>query len=354
MTEEHQVVKDQISIKELLLSTRLWYHYVVNKRTRIIIVTVLGALAGFAYSMISVPKYIARTSFVLENTKKGSLGDYASLAAKFGFGSGGGGGLFQEDNNIIALLTSRTMVAKALYSPVDNGESGELLVQRYFRMYGLDRKWSDDKRLHTLAFHADSLKRNRLEDSVVTFFYKRILKGNLYVDKPDKDEGIIFVTTVAPDEIFAKSFNEHLLQNAVTSYINYQTQKSQENVDILQYQVDSVRYLLNAALSGVALSSEANPNPNPAFQRLKVPSQKKMVDVEMSKAMLEELVKNLELSKIALRKEAPLIQTIDTPVLPLEIEYVHPLKSTVLGLLVSFVSAVFFYTLRFNLRQLLA
>src|SRR5690606_19611836 len=119
-------------------------------------------------------------------------------------------------------------------------------------------------------------------------------------------------------ELFAKAFVEQLLQNVKEFYTEVQTKKASENVTILKRHTDSVRILLNSAISGVALSTDANPNPNPAFQRLRVSSQKKMVDVEMNRAILTELIKNLELAEISLRKETPLFQVIDNPVLPLE------------------------------------
>ena len=52
----------------------------------------------------------------------------------------------------------------------------------------------------------------------------------------------------------------------------------------------------------------------------RVPSVNRQVDVQANTAILTELVKNLELAKVDLRKETPLIQIIDTPILPLPFE----------------------------------
>jgi uncharacterized protein involved in exopolysaccharide biosynthesis len=43
------------------------------------------------------------------------------------------------------------------------------------------------------------------------------------------------------------------------------------------------------------------------------------------------LVAQLELSKVSLRKETPLVQIIDRPILPLEKDKVSRLKSLILG-----------------------
>jgi uncharacterized protein involved in exopolysaccharide biosynthesis len=67
------------------------------------------------------------------------------------------------------------------------------------------------------------------------------------------------------------------------------------------------------------------------LQILRVPSQKRQVNVQANTAILTQLIANLEISKVALRKETPLIQIIDQPILPLEIEKVGKIKGLVLG-----------------------
>src|SRR5206468_630735 len=81
---------------------------------------------------------------------------------------------------------------------------------------------------------------------------------------------------------------------------------------------DSVKRVINESIGGVASSLDAAPNANPQLLSLRVPSQRKQIDVQASVAVYSEIVKNLEISKLSLRKETPLIQVIDAPVLPLE------------------------------------
>jgi uncharacterized protein involved in exopolysaccharide biosynthesis len=54
------------------------------------------------------------------------------------------------------------------------------------------------------------------------------------------------------------------------------------------------------------------------------------------------LVKNLEVSKVTLRKETPLIQVIDAPILPLEKEKIGKLTGTALGGIIGFFLVVIF------------
>jgi uncharacterized protein involved in exopolysaccharide biosynthesis len=53
--------------------------------------------------------------------------------------------------------------------------------------------------------------------------------------------------------------------------------------------------------------------------------------VQANTAILTQLVTNLEMAKVSLRKETPLIQVIDRPILPLKKEKVGKLKSLILG-----------------------
>jgi len=102
-------------------------------------------------------------------------------------------------------------------------------------------------------------------------------------------------------------------------------------VQTLQKQADSVRQVLDLALNGVASTMDASPNANPALMSLRVPSQKKQIDVQANTAIYSEIVKNLEISKISLRQEKPLIQVIDPPVLPLAVDRLGKLKGLIIG-----------------------
>jgi uncharacterized protein involved in exopolysaccharide biosynthesis len=55
------------------------------------------------------------------------------------------------------------------------------------------------------------------------------------------------------------------------------------------------------------------------------------VDVQANTAILTELVKQTELAKVTLRKETPLIQVIDRPILPLPKEKIGKAKGIVFG-----------------------
>jgi hypothetical protein len=181
-----------------------------------------------------------------------------------------------------------------------------------------------------------------------------INKSALEVTKPDKKLSIISVKVKSEDELFAKSFTDNIVAKVNKFYIDTKTRKSTENISILQIQADSVRNVLNKSIGGVAAAIDANPNTNPAFQSLRVGSQRKQVDVQASGAIYQEIVKNLEMAKITLRNEKPLIQVIDDPVLPLQIDKLGKLKGIVLGgIFIGLITVIILITKRI-LGQVLA
>jgi uncharacterized protein involved in exopolysaccharide biosynthesis len=102
-------------------------------------------------------------------------------------------------------------------------------------------------------------------------------------------------------------------------------------MDILERQTDSIRAELNGAITGVAIANDNTFNLNPALNVRRAPSSRRQVDVQANTAILTELIKQTELAKVTLRRETPLIQVIDRPILPLPKEKFGKLKGLVLG-----------------------
>lgn len=102
-------------------------------------------------------------------------------------------------------------------------------------------------------------------------------------------------------------------------------------MEILQRQTDSIRAVLNGSIVGVATAVDNTFGLNPAMQVQKTTISKRQFDVQANTTILTQLVTNLEMAKVSLRKETPLIQVIDKPILPLKKEKAGKLKSLILG-----------------------
>jgi LPS O-antigen subunit length determinant protein (WzzB/FepE family) len=317
------------------LKIREWWQYLWSKKWIIIAAGLIGGLLGFGYAYTKKPVYTATTTFILENSEGNSrLGAYAGVASMMGIDlGGGGGGIFQGDN-ILDLYKSRKMIETTLFSSVDT-VSWQPLIERYIQINDLRRGWENNDQLKKLKFKLKDLNlvsKDRLRDSIIGVIVDDISKNYLTVAKPDKKLSRIQVVVKSIDETFSKRFNEELVKNVNEFYVNTKTKKSLDNINILQNKTDSVRAVMNGAIYNAVAVADATPNANPTRQVQRVaPIQRAQFSAETNKAILAEMMKNLEVSKLALLKETPLIQVIDGPVYPLEKEKFGKLKGLILG-----------------------
>lgn len=326
-----------ISFKQLIIKLKEWFNYVLSKWLFIGCFIVIGGLLGFAYAKFKKPLYTATSTFVLEESgsSSGGAGQYAGLASMVGIniGGGSGGGIFQGDN-LLELYKSRLMIQKALLSPINQNENNELVVDRYIKANKLAAKWEDKPELKGINFH---LKKgalfSRTQDSLLADFVLSINKNNLVVSKPDKKLSIIRVDVISTDETFSKVFNDQLVANVNNFYVQTKTKKSNDNVSILQHQTDSVKAVLTGAIYSGASVMDATPNLNVTRMILRAPAQRSQFNAEANKAILGELVKNLEIAKVSLRRETPLIQIIDAPIFPLTVVKFGKAKGLIIGFL---------------------
>ncbi|RQP16658.1 MAG: hypothetical protein EAS52_11190 [Parapedobacter sp.] len=227
------------------------------------------------------------------------------------------------------------MLAQTLLSQL-HPDSDELIIERYIAYSGLRDKWMDQPELLALDFRADpstlAHQTLRIRDSIITAFATRINEKVLTVEKPDEKLSIIKVEVKSPDEVFAKGFNENLVRRVNEFYIQTKTKKLQENIAILEAKVDSVRKAMEGAIYSAARASDATPNLNPTRQVKRIgPTQEAQFSAEANKAILGQLLQNLEVTKMTLLQEQPLIQLVDQPVYPLQIDKIGKGKGIVIG-----------------------
>jgi uncharacterized protein involved in exopolysaccharide biosynthesis len=334
MIDEQQIDNDEISLKELIQKIQEWIVYLKTQWKLILGIAALGGIIGFVYASFQNPNYLATTTFVLEEDKGGGgLGGAMGLASSFGFDLGGGGGGLFTSSNIIELMKSRLVVEKTLLNPVNVAGKEISLADYFIQINDLKEDWAKKPALANINFpvNADRTKFNLQQDSILQTISEELTKENLVIVQKDKKVSIISLTVKTESELFSKLFCEQLLKETSDFYIETKSKKSRLNVDILQHQADSIRAELNSAITGVATASDNVYNLNPALNVKRTPSTRRQVDVQANTAILTQLVAQLELSKVSLRKETPLVQLIDRPILPLEKDKVGRFKSLVLG-----------------------
>ncbi len=330
--------QDEISLKELILKIKQWYRFLFTNWLVIVTAGIIGGAIGIGYAFTQKATYTASLSFALEDEKAGGAGGLSSalgLASSLGIDLGTSAGGAFSGANLIELMKSRRIVEKALLNPIVFNGKTQSLAQYFITVNELNKNWSEKRELKNIVFEvdADRSKYTLQQDSILGNLYGYIAGANglLNVVQKDKKISIINVEVKSTDELFSKAFTESIAQEVSSYYIEIKSKKARQNMEILQNQTDSIRAELNGAITGVAAAADNTFGLNPSMMVRKTPGTRRQVDVQANTAILTQLVTNLEMAKVSLLKETPLIQVIDRPILPLKKEKVGKLKSLIFG-----------------------
>ncbi len=339
--------KKTIVLGDVIESIKRFLSYL---RSQIILITfcaVVGLVLPLIYRAMQKPAYAASTTFILEE-KSASGGGLAGIASQVGLdlGSLGGGGssVFSGDN-ILDIIKSRVIIEKVLLTPI-SGTSGKTLADLYLDFTGLGERLPVPVSFVIPAASVVAPAHSVYQDSVLYVMYEQIAKKNVSVDRLNKKGTIFKIVTVSQNQVFSKNFAERLLKETTTYYVNVKTSNAAANVKRLQARGDSLLRVLNAKSYNAA--SFQILDPNVAFKSMSVPAEVSSRDKSIVFSIYAEVTKNLEMSRIALVSQTPVIQLLDVPKFPL----MDDRKSygflgfvgLFAGLLVGFVLCLYLYT----------
>ena len=337
---------ESFSLLNLINSVKSWFFYLLSNLRGIVTITSIFLAFALLYNYVKSPVHYARTTFVLDSeSSSNSIGDIASLASLAGINASSfidASSLFQIDN-IQELYRSSSMIKETLLSEDNFGDNNIMLIDRLANNEKINKKWD---RLNVDFSEYKSKSTNlRVHDSILNEVVKIIKKKYLIVDKPSRKTTILEIGFDHKDELLAKSFNEKLVSIVNDFYNKTKTQKTGENLRILEKQADSVKKVLDKSILVLAEKDQSIPNPNPLTKVSLVPYQKALIDVQANGAIYQEIVKQLELAKVSHRNKTPLIQIIDKPVLPLENTRLKLFECLVFGIFGGLFFSVLYYSL---------
>jgi uncharacterized protein involved in exopolysaccharide biosynthesis len=345
---------DEISLKELLEKAKEWYSYLLSQWKIIVLAGVVGAAIGLTYSIFNKPIYTATLSFALVDEKGGGMGGALGLASSLGLDLGGSAGGMFTGSNLTELFKSRSMVEQTLMQPVLDGNDTISLAEMYIRTQEWREVWQEKPKLKAIQFPPLTKRKyfTREHDSIMGKMYEDLSKTSLTVAQKDKKTSIISIDVKSENEAFSKAFSETLAKQVSDFYVDTKSKKARMNMAILQHQTDSIRDELNGAITGVAVANDNTFMLNPALNVNRAPSAKRQVDVQANTAILTELVKQTELAKVTLRKDTPLIQVIDRPILPLPKAQFGKVNAIFMGGILAGLFSIFILLLSFVIRKI--
>jgi len=249
----------------------------IAKWKLLLVLAVLGFGIGLTYHFVKPVEYIARTSFVVEESKTGSGNLMSALAGQFGFDLGslsGTSGVLAGDN-VLQLLKSKSLIKKTLLSPFsetsleNNGKVKQgswSLADEYARVYGLDEKWLKSSKVQRkISFTPNATRLGRTEDSLLQRIIKKITEKELVIAKPDKKLGFFEMSVSMRSEALAALFCNRLLKTTTDFYVSTKTRRLATNVQRLQLKADSLLAALNKKTYSSADANRLLLDVNPAY-----------------------------------------------------------------------------------------
>jgi hypothetical protein len=302
--------KEASSLNDLINTIRLFCNYLLRKWWLLTLFVLAGIVLGTAYYYRQKSKYTAVCTFVLEEKSSGSSG-LSGLASQFGFniGSLSGGGIFSGDN-ILNILKSKKVVEQVLLSKISESSGKATLADLYLDFTGLKDSWQKKTSLAQINFF-NSEQLNPIQDSILNAIYEGIVRNNLSAEKKSKQGTIIQVQVTTSNSLFARLMTERLVDAAGKLYLDLRIGTAEGNIKQLQRRSDSLLMLLNNKSYSAAASQPLDINPG--IKTASVPVEIAMRDKTVLTTLYAEITKNLEVSKMLLSQQTPVIELLDRP-----------------------------------------
>ena len=318
---------EDIQLKEVLIKWSEYKEYLLKKKFIIIGFSFLFFVIGFAYVFTSEIKYNAELTFVVEEDGRGSsLGGMSGIASQFGLDIGSAARSTFSQNNILELLKSRGVIESTLMQSARVNSKDALLIEHYREINKIKQSWFEDDDSEDVSFHNDL---SYIHDSISGNIWKCIIENKLFVGLQSDEANIIKLSYQSLDDEFAKEFVETLIDEMSKMYTSHQTAQANNTLSFLQNRADSVFSELLIVEEEFARMKDINQRIVKASGRLK--ELQLMRRVEVLNTMYLEIIKNLELSKITLLDQTPIINIIDTPKLPLDKENISNILAGIIG-----------------------
>ena len=330
---------DEIQLKDILIKLSEYKHYLWQKKVKIIFFSFLFFVFGVLIAFLSSTRYKAELTFVVEDEQSLSpIAGMSGIASQFGFDLGGGSSTTFSQQNIMELLKSRRVVVATLLEEGTIDGKKDLLIEHYITIKEFREVWAKSEEFSGVNFN----KASTLEhDSIMGVIWKGLTENNLNIEMQNDKANIINLTFISVNEQFAKQFIETLIDEMSKMYITHQTKQARNTLDFLKDRADSVFVELDKSEQEFARVKDINQRIIKASGRLK--ELQLMREVEVLNTMYLEIVKNLEISKMTLLNQTPIINIIDMPILPLEEEKLSKSIAGILGgFLGGFLSVCFF------------
>lgn len=283
------------------------------KRWWFIALCMLGLTAlAWMYVKYYKPTYTAKAVFMTNSDSGNPLGGIMQLAGRFGFGNNS---REVDSEKIVELLGTRQLVLNTLMTEAEIEGKKDILINHYVDM--MQKANPKDTLQKLTKKHIDSLSYK--ENAIATTIFNKIVKSQL--KSSASKNGLVNVNFTTPDEEFAAAFLNSLMDHTVNFYVRKKVEQQQFAFNFIRNQVDSLKGRLNSKEYQLSNWYDSKVKELKAGS-LKAGEYMSRVDldreVEILSVAYAEGLKNLELARMNLMSNTPVIQILDRPLVPIQ------------------------------------
>ena len=296
MKEQNDNLKDEITLKELILKINEFFQEIIKNWILILLVAIPFVLIFFYQTYKKPINYTSELTFMI-NDDEGGLGSLGGLAASFGLGGGGSGEFNLE--KMLSLLKSRNIIQKGLFERTELNEKEDYFANHIIREYNFHEEWQDSKSLKDFFFTNDKIDEfTRVENLVLKILHRRIIgsvqtKGFLN-SNINEETGIMSLKIESINEDLSIDLLNTLFEKLSSFYVNKAIEKQRETYQVTKNKTDSLLRVMNYVQS--RLLKVKDTHRNTTLNQYRSEELKLERDYQISLVAYGEAMKNKEIA----------------------------------------------------------
>ncbi|SFK93828.1 Chain length determinant protein [Porphyromonadaceae bacterium KH3CP3RA] len=324
-----QETTDEIDLTEIL--RKLWV-----KRKFILKTTGIFLLIGLFIALFSPVKYTAHCTVVPQSGKDGSGGNLGGLAAMMGvnIGTGASGGETLSPNVYPQIVKSVPFTREIMQTPikVERSEGKEITLYDFytnkeyqpFNLIGSVKKYTiglpfllinaiRGSDMQEEAHPSDSLSLPTLNKDEERVY--QAIQGSMQLNLNPK-EGYITIDYTFPEAEAAARITDKVRKTLEQYVMAFKSEKMEDNLAFVQQSFDEAQEDFQQKQDRLAIFQDANRGLTTASAR--ATEQRLRSEYDIAFTVYNELAKQLEQAKLAVKESKPVLTVIEPVVVPVQ------------------------------------
>lgn len=321
--------EDEISLLDVVEKLITFFQLLRRRALLLIVLTLIGASIGYIVGSFQTTKYIAESSFIIDNGGQNGPTGLMSMAAQFGIGGGTTNGI--DENKLVDITKTNAIIRKVLLNEFDD----VLLIDYIVDNCGFKESWQErNENYQSIDFSKPGLKRDQLLNEVISKVRHQWMNISML------KSGVVYLKVESPNEKASYYLNTSIIEALKKFFEAKTTKKNKIAYQKIKSEVDSIRNVLKDTEEEYALVVDNSFGIVKAKGRLRELRLKR--DLEILNVMYSEGVKNLEMAKFNMLESASFLHLIDRSVLPLPVAVISKvILSVLLAVLFFFFGLIF-------------